>query len=68
MSKEATFLGLVIKDPVWYLVIYPLIFALLFGFFILIQDSIEITETTAGIVSIVLAGFITLIFRSESKK
>ncbi len=67
---EATFLGLIIKDPVWYLIIYPLTFALFFGGLLIGIDSgfIEITESLAAVVSIVFAGIITLVLRSEAKK
>ena len=67
---EATFLGLTIKDPVWYLVIYPLTFALFFGGLLVAIDSgfLEIDESFAAVVSIVFAGIITLILRSEAKK
>lgn len=70
MAKEAVFLGLVIKDPVWYLIVYPLIFALTFGGLLVgIEESfIDISETLAATFSIVFAGFITLILRSEAKK
>ena len=67
---EASFLGLTIKDPVWYLIIYPINFALLFGGLLLLIESgfIELTETLAAVVSIVFAGIVTLILRSEAKK
>lgn len=67
---EATFLGLEIKDPVWYLVIYPVTFALFFGGLLVAIDSgfLEIDESFAAVVSIVFAGIITLILRSEAKK
>jgi len=67
---EASFLGLTIKDPVWYLIIYPINFALLFGGLLLLTESgfLELTETLAAVVSIVFAGIITLILRSEAKK
>ncbi len=68
MATESTFMGLIIKDPVWYLVIYPLVFASIFGFLKIIQESIEIGDTLAAIVAIVFGGIITLLLRSESKK
>lgn len=67
---EARFLGLVIKDPVWYLIVYPLIFALTFGgLLIAIEEMfIDISDAMAATFSIVFAGIITLILRSEAKK
>jgi len=67
---EARFLGLVIKDPVWYLIVYPLIFALTFGgMLIAIEEMfIDISDALAATFSIVFAGIITLILRSEAKK
>jgi len=70
MTKEAVFLGLVIRDPVWYLIVYPLIFALTFGgLLVAIQEMfIDVSEAMAATFSIVFAGIITLILRSEAKK
>lgn len=70
MAKEAVFLGLVIKDPVWYLIVYPLMFALTFGGLLVAIDEmfIDISEALAATFSIVFAGIITLILRSEAKK
>ncbi len=68
MATESNFLGLRIKDPVWYLVIYPLVFASIFGFLKIVQDSIEIGDTLAAILAIVFGGIITLLLRSESIK
>lgn len=68
MVNESSFLGLRIKDPVWYLIIYPLVFASIFGFLKIVQDSIEIGDTLIAIISIVFGGIITLLLRSESKK
>jgi len=67
---EASFLGLTIKDPVWYLIIYPINFALIFGGLLLLTDSgfLVIEDTLAAVFSIVFAGIITLILRSEAKK
>lgn len=67
---EASFLGLTIKDPVWYLVIYPVTFALFFGGLLIGIKSgfLEIDESFAAVISIVFAGIITLILRSEAKK
>lgn len=67
---EARFLGLIIKDPVWYLIVYPLIFALTFGgMLIAIEEMfIDISDAMAATFSIVFAGIITLILRSEAKK
>lgn len=70
MTKEAMFFGLVIRDPVWYLIVYPLIFALTFGGLLVAIDEmfIDISEALAATFSIVFAGIITLILRSEAKK
>ena len=70
MTKEATFFGLVIKDPVWYLIIYPVIFALVFGGLLIgIEEMlIDLSQSLAATFSIVFAGIITLILRSEAKK
>ncbi len=67
---EASFLGLTIKDPVWYLIIYPLNFALIFGGLLIgIENNfLDISESFAAVVSIVFAGIITLFLRSEAKK
>lgn len=70
MAKEATFFGLIIKDPVWYLIIYPVIFALVFGGLLIgIEEMvIDLSQPLAATFSIVFAGIITLILRSEAKK
>ena len=72
---EASFLGLTIKDPVWYLIIYPINFALIFGFFTLLNNNsafefikVNVTSELIAVLSIVIAGVITLLLRSESKK
>jgi hypothetical protein len=67
---EASFLGLTIKDPVWYLIIYPLNFALIFGGLLIAIENgfLDISESFAAVVSIVFAGIITLVLRSEAKK
>lgn len=67
---EARFLGLIIKDPVWYLIIYPVNFALIFGGLLIAIDEgfIVIEDTLAAVFSIVFAGIITLILRAEAKK
>jgi len=67
---EASFLGLTIKDPVWYLVIYPVTFALFFGGLLVAIENefLDIDESFAAVISIVFAGIITLILRSEAKK
>lgn len=70
LMHEARFLGLVIKDPVWYLIVYPLIFALTFGGLLIAREEmfVDISEAMAATFSIVFAGIITLILRSEAKK
>jgi len=72
---DSNFLGLQIKDPVWYLVIYPINFALIFGFFTLLNNNaafefikVNVTSELIAVLSIVIAGVITLLLRSESKK
>jgi len=72
---DSNFLGLRIKDPVWYLVIYPINFALIFGFFTLLNNNsafefikVNVTSELIAVLSIVIAGIITLLLRSESKK
>jgi len=68
MMGEGKIFGMTIKDPVWYLIVYPSVLAVIFFFFlILIGKGLPMTETIAGIISIVLAGVITLIWRSEAK-
>jgi hypothetical protein len=66
---EAYFLGIKIKDPAWYLIVYPVIFALIFGGLLIgIENNfIELTESLAALFSVVFAGIITLILRSELK-
>lgn len=65
---EGKIFGIIIKDPVWYLIVYPTVLASIFLFFlILIGKGLAITETIAGILSIVFAGVITLVWRSEAK-
>jgi len=72
---DSNFLGLRIKDPVWYLVIYPINFALIFGFLTLLNNNsafefikVNVTSELIAVLSIVIAGIITLLLRSESKK
>lgn len=67
---EGKIFGFTIKDPVWYLVVYPVVFAMIFLFLsFLINNKIIVTsETMAGMISVVLAGFTTLIWRMEAKK
>lgn len=68
MMGEGKIFGKTIKDPVWYLIIYPSVLAVIFIFLlILIGKGLAISETIAGIISIVLAGVVTLIWRSEAK-
>jgi len=65
---EGKIFGITIKDPVWYLIVYPIVFALIFILFlILIGLGLAMTQTIAGIISIVIAGVLTLIWRSEAK-
>ncbi len=65
---EGKIFGMTIKDPVWYLIVYPVVLAVIFLFFlILIGHGLAMTESIAGVISIVLAGIITVIWRSEAK-
>lgn len=65
---EAKLFGMVIHDPVWYLVIYPVVFGVLYGIFTMFRGNFDLSDALIAISSAIFAGIITLLLRSRAKK